>query len=220
VQTVKLRILYDNIALEGFRSGYGFSCLIEEPRTLFDTGGDVLTLLHNMDKFGVDPGDVDRVVLSHEHGDHTGGVEILKHCGEVEVYLLSSSSDRLKRRVASYPNAHLKQVSGSQRVYEGIFTTGELGRSVKEQSLMAETGEGLVLVTGCAHPGLDNILQVASKFGGIYGVVGGFHGFSELERLRRMRLIVACHCTRHKREILNRYPGSSVKCSAGCTIEI
>lgn len=187
---------------------------------LFDTGGDVATLLHNMSKLGVEPSDIDNVVLSHEHGDHTGGMQILKHCGEVDVYVPQSFSSRLKRRVASHPHAHLKQVSGPQRICEGILTTGELGRIIKEQSLVVETGKGWVLVTGCAHPGLGNILQVASKFGEIYGVIGGFHGFSELERLKRMRLIIPCHCTTHKREILNLYPESSVRCSAGCTIEI
>jgi 7,8-dihydropterin-6-yl-methyl-4-(beta-D-ribofuranosyl)aminobenzene 5'-phosphate synthase len=220
MEDLKLKILYDNIALEGFQSGYGFSCLIEEKRTLFDTGGDVATLLHNLSKLKVNPGDISRVVLSHEHGDHTGGTRILDHCGDVEVYVPRSFSRRLKRRLASYPHVDLKQVGDPQHICDGIFTTGELGKITKEQSLTVKTGKGWTLITGCAHPGLENILREASKFGEIYGVVGGFHGFSKLERLKRLRLIIPCHCTAHKGEILKLYPESSVKCAAGCTIEI
>jgi 7,8-dihydropterin-6-yl-methyl-4-(beta-D-ribofuranosyl)aminobenzene 5'-phosphate synthase len=220
MENVKLKVLYDNIALEGFQSGYGFSCLIEEKSTLFDTGGDVATLLRNLNKLKVDPDDISRVVLSHEHGDHTGGIRILEHFGEGEVYVPRSFSNRLKRRLTSCPHVDLKQVGGPQQICDGVFTTGELGGIIKEQSLTVKTGKGWILITGCAHPGLGNILQEASKFGEIYGVMGGFHGFNRLEGLKTLRLIVPCHCTAHKREILNLYPKSSVKCSAGCTIEV
>jgi len=101
-----------------------------------------------------------------------------------------------------------------------IFTTGELGFLIKEQSLIVKTNRGLTVITGCSHPGLDKILRVASKLGRIYGVVGGFHGFNKLEVLRSIDLIVPCHCTARKREILTLYPDSSMKCSAGCRVEI
>jgi len=51
-------------------------------------------------------------------------------------------------------------------------------------------------------------------------VVGGFHDFNMLDILKSMDLIVPCHCTRRKREILRLYPDSSVECSAGCRIEL
>jgi len=50
---MELKILYDNEAEEGFRSGWGFSCLVDG-RVLFDTGADVDTLLFNMRAFNVD----------------------------------------------------------------------------------------------------------------------------------------------------------------------
>jgi 7,8-dihydropterin-6-yl-methyl-4-(beta-D-ribofuranosyl)aminobenzene 5'-phosphate synthase len=217
---LKLKILYDNEALEGFRSGFGFSCIVEEEKVLFDTGGDVATLLYNMRKFMINPRNISKIVLSHEHGDHTGGIQILDHCGEVEVYVPRSFSSQLKSRIASRPNVNLNQVGGPQEICERILTTGELGKITKEQSLTVKTGKGLTLITGCAHPGLENMLQVASKFGEIYAVVGGFHGFNKLEGLKGIRLIVPCHCTTHKREILRLYPESSVECSAGRVIEI
>ena len=47
---MRLKILYDNDAKEGFRRGWGFSCLVNE-KILFDTGADLNTLLFNIRKF-------------------------------------------------------------------------------------------------------------------------------------------------------------------------
>jgi 7,8-dihydropterin-6-yl-methyl-4-(beta-D-ribofuranosyl)aminobenzene 5'-phosphate synthase len=105
-------------------------------------------------------------------------------------------------------------------ISQNIFTTGELGSFIKEQSLTVKTNNGLTVITGCSHPGLEHILRTALKFGEVDEVVGGFHGFSQLEALRGMKLIAPCHCTRLKREILKLYPESSLRCSAGCIIEI
>jgi 7,8-dihydropterin-6-yl-methyl-4-(beta-D-ribofuranosyl)aminobenzene 5'-phosphate synthase len=91
---------------------------------------------------------------------------------------------------------------------------------VKEQSLIVKTRNSLTVITGCAHPGLENILRFASNFGDIYGVIGGFHGFSRLEALKRIRLIVPCHCTIRKEEVLKRYPQNSIKCQVGLKILI
>ena len=215
-----LKILYDNEAVEGFRRGFGFSCFVCKKKMLFDTGGDVGTLLFNMRKFMINPKDIDKIALSHEHGDHTGGIQILDYCGKVKVFVPRSFSSRFKRRLASHSNVNLKEVSGAEEIDDGVFTTGELGHFIKEQSLIVKTGNGLTVITGCSHSGLENILRVSSRLGDICGVVGGFHGFSKLEALKGIRLIVPCHCTVRKKEILSLYPKSSMKCSAGCRIEI
>ena len=217
---VELKILYDNEALKGFRKGFGFSCWVEDKNILFDTGGDSATLMFNIQKFMINPKNIEKIVLSHEHGDHTGGIQIINYCGKVDVFVPASFSDRFKGWLASHPNVRLHEVQELGEVCEGVFTTGELGQSIKEQSLIVKTGNGLTVITSCAHPGLENILGAASKLGNIYGVVGGFHSFSRLEALKGMHLIVPCHCTVRKREIFNLYPKTCKKCSAGCTILI
>jgi len=214
-----VKILYDNEAIEGFRSGWGFSCLVGE-KLLFDTGADLNTLLFNMHRFKVDLDKIDRIVFSHEHGDHTGGFQIIGLLRKVKVYLPRSFSRNFKNKISSFSNAELLEVSRLEEIDDEIFTTGELGFLIKEQSLIVKTNRGLTVIAGCSHPGLDKILRVASKLGRIYGVVGGFHGFNKLEILRGIDLIVPCHCTARKRKILILYPDSSVKCSAGCRIEI
>lgn len=217
---MELKILYDNEAREGFKSGWGFSCLIGD-RVLFDTGADVNTLLYNMQKFAVELGSINIIVLSHVHGDHVGGIQIVRELGKIEIFVPKSFSSSFKRRLASYPNVNLNEVDKAEEIYSRLFTTGEIGGTfLKEQSLVVKTSNGLTVITGCSHPGLERILKVASRFGTVYGVVGGFHGFSKLEALKGIGLIVPCHCTTRKREILSRYPESSMKCSAGCRIEI
>jgi len=216
---MELRILYDNEANEGFKSSWGFSCLVGG-KLLFDVGADLDTLIFNMRRASVKLDSIDRVVLSHEHGDHVGGVTILNMLGDVEVFVPTSFSRSFKRKLAAYENVSLVEIDEASKVSNGFYTTGELGSFIKEQSLIVETDNGLTVITGCSHPGLENILKAASKFGEIYGVVGGFHGFSKLEALGEIGFIVPCHCTVRKKEILALYPKTSMKCSAGCRIEV
>ena len=91
---------------------------------------------------------------------------------------------------------------------------------LRDKIVIVKTCNGLTVITGCAHPCLENILKFASNFGNIYGVVGGFHEFSRLEALKGIHLIVPCHCTARKREIFNLYPKTCKKCYAGRAILI
>ncbi len=217
---MKLSIVYDNEAKEGFKSDWGFSCLIEsgDRKLLFDTGasGDILT--YNMQQLGIRKEEIEIIALSHEHGDHTGGLDVVLHPG-VAVYLPRSFSRRLKKNVAEKA-ARVVEVSDPKEIFPGVHTTGELGRGIKEQSLVLDAEEGVVVLTGCAHPGLENILEAATVFGELYGVIGGFHGFDKLESLQGLELIMPCHCTVRKKEIWGMYPEKTVRCGAGEVIEL
>lgn len=84
VRPVTLTIVYDNNAYDPrLRTAWGFACLVEagDATVLFDTGGDGATLLGNMDALELDPRDIDAIVLSHIHGDHTGGLLALLNRG-------------------------------------------------------------------------------------------------------------------------------------------
>ena len=78
----------------------------------------------------------------------------------------------------------------------------------KEQSLVLETkgGGGVVVLTGCTHPGLETILEAANVFGELYGVIRDFHGFNRLELLKELKMVIPCHCTVCKEEITKMYP--------------
>ena len=76
---MRLKIVYDNEALKGYKKDWGFSCLVEgEKNILFDTGAKADILLENMKKMGIDVKKIDAVVLSHNHRDHTGGLSALE----------------------------------------------------------------------------------------------------------------------------------------------
>jgi len=200
---MKITILYDNNANPGFESGWGFSCLVDSSqRILFDTGDDGQKLIFNFEKANIDPKSVNKVVLSHNHWDHVDGLEgFRKFNSEAEVI---------------YPNAF----SEPTEISPGIYSTGALGVLLKEQSLVVKTEKGNIVITGCAHPGLERILQTAESLGQIYGVLGGFHGFSEFDELDGIQLIGPCHCTQYMEEIKERYPAKFMEIKAGSVIEI
>jgi 7,8-dihydropterin-6-yl-methyl-4-(beta-D-ribofuranosyl)aminobenzene 5'-phosphate synthase len=214
-----LRIVYDNEAKAGFRADWGFAALLETAAgtLLFDTGASADLLSYNLGRFGVQRAQIDRIVLSHEHHDHTGGLLAVLQHGAV-VYVPHSCTRNLKTAIAR--EAQLVEITAPQELLPGIHTTGELGSGIREQSLVLETRRGVVVVTGCAHPGLEEILAVAANYGEHYGVIGGFHGFAQLELLRAFDLIGPCHCTAQKRAIHARYPAQTVWCGAGTVIEL
>ncbi len=75
-----------------------------------------------------------------------------------------------------------------------------------------------MILVGCSHPGVKNIFSVASKFGRIWGIVGGMHGFDEYDILRGLGLIVATHCTVNKEKIAKMFPEAYVRGEAGLEI--
>jgi len=218
---MRLRIVYDNEAKEGLESDWGFSCLIEaEEKILFDTGASGEILSRNMQRLGIRREDIEIIVLSHDHWDHIGGLDAVLH-PDVAVYVPSSFTRGTKGGIEKKAKA-VVEVSGPADIVPGVHTTGELGIGIKEQSLVLETkgGRSVVVLTGCAHPGLENILEAGKVFGELYGAIGGFHGFGKLERLEELKMIAPCHCTVHKEEIMRMYPEKAVRCGAGEIIEI
>jgi 7,8-dihydropterin-6-yl-methyl-4-(beta-D-ribofuranosyl)aminobenzene 5'-phosphate synthase len=200
---MKITIVYDNDADAGLKSGWGFSCLIEtEEKILFDTGNRGEKLIYNLEQLNIQPESIAAVVISHSHWDHTGGLkEFLKLNNNVKVF-------------------HPKSFSEPTEISPGVYSTGALGKLIKEQSLVVNTEKGNILITGCAHPGLAEIIDKAKQLGEIYAVLGGFHGFSKLEKLQRIELIAPCHCTQYKQEMKEKYPVQFMEVKAGSIIEI
>ena len=176
----QILIVYDNNPLQGdLIPAWGFSCLIILPpyQILFDSGGDPSILLKNMHEMDIDPEKIDTVILSHGHGDHVGGLsELLQYQHRVTVYLPKSFPKRFKEEVGLM-GADVEEVGGSVMIHPGVYTTGELGGGLKEQSLVLKTCQGLVIITGCAHPGIVEIVEHVRKLfeENVYLLIGGFH---------------------------------------------
>lgn len=177
---VKFTILYDNYVFkEGTKEDWGFSCLIEgtEKTILFDTGTRSEILMHNIKQLNVDLNQVEQIVISHNHGDHTGGLSaVLDENHNVSVYLPVSFPHGFVRNVEN-KKATVISVDKPVKICQNVFLTGEMGVRIKEQSLIVNTSKGLIIVTGCSHQGIINILKRAKEMFNkqIYLVFGGFH---------------------------------------------
>jgi 7,8-dihydropterin-6-yl-methyl-4-(beta-D-ribofuranosyl)aminobenzene 5'-phosphate synthase len=217
---ITLITIYDNYKVNPeLKTGWGFSCLIkiEDKNILFDTGADSETLLSNMEKMGINLKEIDFVFISHLHGDHTGGLSgILKIKPNLKVY-------------------KPEDFSSPTQIINGIWTTGPLGTDIKEQSLIIESKQGLIIITGCAHPGIVNIVKKAKEMfpnENVYLVLGGFHLFgasdSELKiiindfKKLSVEKVAPCHCSGDRcRELFKEeYKENFIENGVGKIIEI
>ncbi|MEA2101157.1 MAG: MBL fold metallo-hydrolase [Thermodesulfobacteriota bacterium] len=208
---MKITIIYDNtVYTHGLRGDWGFACMLEvadAPVILFDTGANGEILLSNMKKMEIDPSKIDEVIISHNHWDHTGGLDaFLAQRPDIPVYV-----------PGGYPGASgistWIPVTGPAKIHDSIFSTGELDNI--EQSLVITTPKGLVIIAGCSHPGVDVILDEAARYGTPYALVGGFHGFSRLNMLKGLSWICPTHCTQHIDDIHDMYPEKYIQGGAG-----
>lgn len=211
---MKITIVYDNTAFrKDLQANWGFSALVEikERKIIFDTGANGTILLSNMQKLEINPKEIEEIFISHSHFDHTGGLSaFFDQNNEVKVWVPPSFQGIKNVR-------EVIKVENPTKLYEGIYSTGELEGI--EQSLCVKTEKGIVIIAGCSHPKMEHILQVASQFGKVYGIIGGLHG-TRPESLKDLDLICPTHCTQYKSEIKSLYPEKYAEGGAGRVIEI
>lgn len=254
--TWKITVLCENtVPVPALIGEHGFSAFIETPdaEILFDTGQG-MGLVPNSLRLKKELKSVSKLVLSHGHFDHTGGMlAFLGVHGPCDVV---AHPDVLKERFRWMPvgntekpvsigmpwkeaylstrGARFQWEPAFKEIVPNVFVTGEVPRRtdfetgdpkfvIKENggwvpdpflddySLILKTGQGLVIILGCAHAGLINILEHATEQTGedrIHAILGGTHlGFSPLQQLDRtiaglhrfnVRKLAVSHCTGQK----------------------
>ncbi|HET9738528.1 MAG TPA: MBL fold metallo-hydrolase, partial [Solirubrobacteraceae bacterium] len=270
---------------DALRGEHGFSALVTVEkagrvvRVLFDAGLTPDGLVENMRRLELDPRDIDVIVLSHGHWDHTTGMDGLVHrLGRANVPVLIHPDFWSRRRLALPGREPVELPSTSKAALEGagfeiveqeqpsflldgsLLVTGEVDRTtdfeqgfpiheahrdggwqpdpliLDDQALVASVrGRGLVVLTGCGHSGIVNILRYVRKLTGedrVHAVIGGFHLSGPFfERVIEPTCdafatfspdyLVPCHCTgwRAIHAIAARFPDAFIQNSVGTRFE-
>ena len=180
---MKIRVLFDkDTKNKNLHIGWGVSFLVND-KILFDTGEKGKWLLENMSSLGVDIDKIEAIIISHDHWDHWGGLwDLLQNKKSMPVYICPNFSREFKDK-ANKLGASLIEVERLTQILPDIFSTGEIagayhGKYMPEQAIVLKTGNGLTVITGCAHPGILKMVEKAkAKFPAerIYLVLGGFH---------------------------------------------
>jgi 7,8-dihydropterin-6-yl-methyl-4-(beta-D-ribofuranosyl)aminobenzene 5'-phosphate synthase len=172
IRSLKITTLGENIAVGKCLGQWGLSFLLElvdakdrKGKIVFDTGISKKALLHNIKALKVDLSDVDSIVLSHGHLDHTATtVEVAKAASGVKIYAHPHTflprfyeSKNGKRRQIGVPKGEglndIERVGGKillkkvpVEVVPGVWTTGQIKRvTAFERALPLSKGERVII---------------------------------------------------------------------------
>jgi len=190
---------------------WGISFLLGED-ILFDTFGDEKIFFSNIEKFKIDISKVKKIIISHDHWDHIAGLwRIIDRNKNVDVYICKNSREEFKKKIYSY-GVGVIEIEKVQKIEENIYTTGQMRcfsdkEELFEQSIVIKGKEGITILTGCSHPGINIVADyVKEKFGKkIFMVAGGFHlrhkNKEEIEKIASylrssgVEMVIPLHCT-------------------------
>ncbi len=272
---MKLRVLIDNHSL-GLPGEWGLSFLIEAEgrRILFDVGRSDL-FMRNAHHLDVDLANLDWVVISHGHYDHTWGLPHL-----IRSYMETNTPVEERPTVVSHPDAFRQRFNSKGKESGSLISAHELARHFEltlsrepvwltdrlaylgeiqrrndfearkplgkilidgqpaDDFLLDDTGlayrtpEGLVVIVGCSHSGICNIVEQAKRVcqdDRVVDIVGGFHlqkpprqqlaATVEYLTALKPRALHPCHCTDLASKIALSKAGAIGEVGVGLTLE-
>ena len=188
---MKLKIIFDKDKIsDKYSSGWGISYIIDD-RVLFDVGEKGEYILNNIRVLGIDIGEIEKIVISHNQWDHIGGLwDLLNINRNIEVFACSDFFEEFKDKISGY---NFTLVDGSCEIAKNIYTSGCLqarykGSNLKEQFVLVRTEKGISVICGCSHSGILEFLKKAKEIfpkPEIYSLLGGFHLMDKDKRFIR-----------------------------------
>jgi 7,8-dihydropterin-6-yl-methyl-4-(beta-D-ribofuranosyl)aminobenzene 5'-phosphate synthase len=210
--SVTISVVYDNRnANPHLQEGWGLSLFLEfeERKILFDAGGNKEAFLANLERLQVPLNEITDVVISHKHWDHVAGLESLlaRVSDNTKVYLPKFFPGWFLRR--KFGSLRFVSPSSFHEIDRNIFSFSmKASFLLHEQILVLSTIQGLILFTGCAHPGIINIIrETKSRFPKkrLQVIVGGFHLYKASDeqakdvvhafQVNEVEKVAACHCS-------------------------
>lgn len=247
---MKLIVLVENNTLidqyYGAEPALSFYIETENNKILFDTGYSGL-FIKNAQDMGINLANIDNLILSHGHNDHTGGLKFLLKEKVInpkrKVKLITHPNSLIKKNEngleigIDFPKEELENIFKINLSKKPVWITDELvylgeiprtivtnrptigytynknnkpieDRLIDDSALVYKSNQGLVIITGCSHSGIANIVDYATKIcnsKNILDIVGGFHILNEnsesmikeINHLMnyKIRNMHPCHCT-------------------------
>ena len=161
------------------------------------------------------------MLLSHTHWDHLGGLaRFLESRGDVPLYVPEGIPRHLRIELSNRADVTVTGTEDGSRVVPGIRTTASIGDKLKEQALVVDAGSGVLVVTGCCHPGLGPTLEAASLHGRVRGILGGLHEAKGPEQLSGLSLVAPCHCTKEPDRFPELFPRAYQQVGVGSVVAV
>jgi len=188
----------------------------------------------------IDINNIQSIVISHDHWDHTGGLwDVLQLKKNLPVYSCPDFSKNLKENVRKLKGIFIES-NHFQQIEENISVTGEIeatynGKTISEQAVVIKTKNGISIITGCAHPGILNIVKIAKKHfpdEQVFLVMGGFHLLDADTRIieyiatelktMNVKTVGPCHCSgKNAEEIFQQiFQKNFLAVKAGMTVKV